>query len=552
MKKNNRLSHTDLTKLGKQIFVDSTALKPQSGPITSKQIVDMLGDDIVVGRTYSTSSPESYFESSKIVVQKYLNAISEKSKLSALGIKKFSGLSPTGIRETVGFLVQNENLDLSLLNKSEADIIVDSYRKHVLKINDTFKTLGLPGLSLPSENPYKHFLRYTTDPFSGVAPGEGVNPNLLNIMRTSYNPSVDARDVEDITTGRGRMRSPFSAERFYERTKTMFPDRVGDDLKGPMNHLGLEKGKKYTIITWDTETTGLTPEAQIRQIALVKRTVEYKADGTMVSSAPEILSNKSFASDLMNIAGYVDKDGNTIPLARAAFEAENGGPIDAAKMARFEEAYQKGGITAVEDFKEILRIFTNDGNSIENFRIEGHNAEAFDLDKLISTMQNLPAFQEDSEAKTLLKRFLDIRADRANPFYTLDTLDSAKLLMATQQSKLINILNDEALGLSEDLKSGLVSAFSISTEIFGLGKGTESLENLFLNTNFFELLEARLGADKSTDNLLEIMKTRGTHTAEVDTLLNSYISDFINNNELHIRRMPSARNATSWINRRRS
>lgn len=242
----------------------------------------------------------------------------------------------------------------------------------------------------------------------------------------------------------------------------------------------------------DTETTGLTPDSQIRQIALVKRTVEYTDAGEMISSAPEIISNKSFSSDLMNVAGYIDKDGNTIPLARAAYIAENGGLIDEAKMLRFEEAYKNGGTKAVEDFKEILRFFTNEGNvlnlepglGIESIRIEGHNAESFDLDKLIGTLQRLPAFQEDPEAKGLLKQFLTLRADKNNPFYSIDTLDSAKLLMATQQAKLNNILSDEALGLSEDLRTGLVASYSLSAEMFGAGKGTESLENLFLNTNF--------------------------------------------------------------------
>ena len=36
------------------------------------------------------------------------------------------------------------------------------------------------------------------------------------------------------------------------------------------------------------------------------------------------------------------------------------------------------------------------------------------------------------------------------------------------------------------------------------------------------------------------MENRGTHTAQVDTMLNSYVSDFINSNELHIRRLPTA------------
>lgn len=544
--RNKKLSNSELKNLGKRISAANAVfvIEPQTGPVTNKAIIDLLSGNnstelTAVGETYLPSSPRGYLEASKTVVQEYFDLITKSANRSSTGEEKFRGLSREGLHNAIELLHYNENLDLSLLNKESSDRIYSLYRKDVLRIQSSFKNLGMPGMVGQSDNKYKHFLRYMVDPFSGVAPGEGVHPHLLNLMRTSFNVSDNAFSIDDFTSGRNRMRSPFSLQRLHERTQKMFPDRVGDDLKGPMNHLAFEKGKTYTVLTWDTETTGLTPESQIREIALVKRTVTYSADGTMTSTVPEILTSKSFSSDLMNIAGYIDKDGNTVPLATAAFESENGKIIRATdKMSRFKEAYKHGGSKAVEDFKEILKIFTNYGNSVENFRIEGHNAEAFDIDKLITTLEGLPAFQEDPEARGLLKKFLQLRT--TNPFYTLDTLDSAKLLMSSQQVKLKEILSNETLGLSEELLAGLVDSYSLSPEMFGGKAGTESLENLFLNTNFFELLEQRLIDTKSSGPLLEMLGTRGSHTAEVDTMLNAYMSDFINNNELHIRRLPTA------------
>jgi hypothetical protein len=101
-----------------------------------------------------------------------------------------------------------------------------------------------------------------------------------------------------------------------------------------------------------------------------------------------------------------------------------------------------------------------------------------------------------------------------------------------------SILGDNTFSISPELQRGLLSSFSISPEMFGGAKGTESLENLFLNTNFFELLENNAG-EEGLKNLTRLMETRGTHTAEVDTMLNAYISNFINNNELKIRRLPT-------------
>lgn len=490
-------------------------------------------------------------ERAKSVTDAYLEAMMDPNNRSATGKARFRGLSERGLRDNIEFLVQSENLDLSLLNKSAADSIYRKYREQALSLDQVFTELGMPAVSLPSESPYRHFLRYIVDPFAGGDPKNGIHPMTLNLMRTSFNPTHDATSLEDFSTGRNRMRSPFSLQRLHERTKKFFPEGLPSsyedsvNAKKPMNHLAFDKGREYTVLTWDTETTGLTPESQIRQIALVKRTVTYEADGTMTSSVPEILTSKSFDSDLMNIAGYVDREGNTIPLSRAAFIAERGGDvtkIPAAEMELFEKAYKDGGKGTVESLKEILRLFTNEGDILgtglgtENLRIEGHNAEAFDLDKLIGTLQGLPAFQEDDEAKGLLKKFLHLRSSKSD--YMLDTLDSAKIAIGMQQAELQRIMRESGLELSEDLQHGLLSSFSISPEMFGGAKGTESLENLFLNTNFFELLEARAG-EKGLDTLTGLMETRGTHTAEVDTMLNAYISDFINNNELRIRRLPS-------------
>ncbi|MFZ4104796.1 hypothetical protein [Flavobacterium sp.] len=478
---------------------------------------------------------------------------------SASGNALFRDLTGEGLRDNIEFIAQAENLDLSLLNKSAADVIYADFRKSALGLQQVFDNLGMPALSLPSESPYKHFLRYIVDPFSGGNPADGIHPMTLNLMRTSYNPTHDATNVENIATGRNRMRSAFSVDRLHERSKKFFPeglptsyaDAMAENADGrklkPMNHLAFDKGKTYTVITWDTETTGLTAESQIREIALVKRTVTHNLDGTMTSSAPEVLSSKSFSSDLMNIAGYFDNEkGISVPLSEAAFISQRGGEAKLlpGELDKFRAAYiEDGGAGAVKEFKDILRYFTNEGDILktglgtENLRIEGHNAEAFDLDKLITTLRRLPAFQEDDEAKGLLKNFLRLRSSKAD--YMLDTLDSAGVLMQMQRSELQRIMQNSGLELSEDLQHGLLSSFSISPEMFGGAKGTESLENLFLNTNFFELLETKTGKE-GIDSLTKLMETRGTHTAEIDATLNAYISDYINNNELHIRRLPTA------------
>jgi hypothetical protein len=504
---------------------------------------------MVKNETFTVGSPRGYLERIKSITDEYSRALMDPKNRSASGNAAFRGLTEEGISDTLRLVAQQENLDLSLLNRSAADAIYSSYRKSALELAETFNTLGMPALSLPSESPYKHFLRYIVDPFSGGNPADGIHPMALNLMRTSYNPTHDATSLEDFSTGRNRMRNPYSLDRLHQRTKKFFPEGLPTSTSNkPMNHLAFDKGKTYTVLTWDVETTGLTSESQIRDIALVKRTVTYNLDGTMTSSAPEVLSSKSFSSDLMNIAGYFDNEkGISVPLSEAAFISERGGVVSADELAKFKSAYKDGGAGAVESFKDILRYFTNEGDILgtglgtEYLRVEGHNAETFDLDKLITTLRRLPAFQQDDEAKGLLKKFLDLRSS-PQADYMLDTLDSATIAMQTQRVELLKIMQNSGLGLSEDLQGGLLASFSISPEMFGGAKGTESLENLLLNTNFFELLEDK-ATTQGIDNLTGLMETRGTHTAEIDSLLNAYMSDFINNNELKIRRLPSPEEA---------
>jgi len=87
----------------------------------------------------------------------------------------------------------------------------------------------------------------------------------------------------------------------------------------------------------------------------------------------------------------------------------------------------------------------------------------------------------------------------------------------------------------------------VDPELLGT-KSAQSLENLFLNTNFLDLLEDVGKQDPGKlQSLFKLMETRGIHTGEVDALLNAYISEFINNGQLHIRRFPTPGNIAADV-----
>lgn len=437
-------------------------IAPQTTPLTVQSLLPGPSE-FVSGKTFTTDSPEAYLlRLQSEVTSKYQRLLMDPKNRSLLGRNRFAGLDRMQTIETITSLTAAENLDLSLLTREASNEIYAAHRASALLINDLFQRVGAPAMSLPSDSPYRHFLRYIIDPFSGYSPEEGIHPLILNLMRTNFNPTSDAVSIEDFSTGKNRMRTEFSLQRLMERSRKFFPQGLGRNQ--PMNHLSFDKGTgSYDVLTWDTETTGLTPDAQIRDIALVRRTVTVNAAGEYESSVPTIISRKSFASDLMDIASAVDSRGNTIPLSEAVFLSELGAKtaedVDPVMLSKFRNAFKNGGASAVQDFKELITQMLNAD------RLEGHNAAAFDLDKFVSTIERLPAFQQDEEAKSLMRQFRNKRLN--SPDYFIDTLDSATILMAKQQSELLGILSEPGLELSDQLRMEIVRSMSISDEIFG-------------------------------------------------------------------------------------
>ena len=79
------------------------------------------GNETVLGETFTVGSPRGYLERAKAVTDKYLKAMLDPKNRSASGNARFRGLTEQGLRDNIEFLIQSENLDLSLLNKSAAD-----------------------------------------------------------------------------------------------------------------------------------------------------------------------------------------------------------------------------------------------------------------------------------------------------------------------------------------------------------------------------------------------------------------------------------------------
>lgn len=394
----------------------------------------------------------------------------------------------------------------------------------------------------------------------------------MRIAQTSYNVSNTARGLKDISVGRNRSSNEFSDARLYERSKKYFsfnPDgSIRDINDSGLNHLAFDRGRTYKILTADTETTGLTSQAQVRDFSFVEQTVTIRADGVIEYSGVTPVASRRFSSNLMDIAGSLDKDGSS-PLSMSTIMSEMGitDPGD-PRLQGIKDFLENDGQAALNEFKDLLKetVLKKDPDGKYTYhRLQGHNLEAFDLDKITQTMTRLKAYGKDSEANSLFTELLDRRqnADSVKVFgneeaFMTDTLNSANVYMTMQREKLAGILKEQ--GLSESTINESLGIFSIAPEIFEGAKGPESLENLFLNTNFIQLLEDTISNDPEENKfIIEALSTKGAHTADVDSALNAYLSQYMHTGKLQMQRMPtpgkppgrmSTEAADEWLSKR--
>jgi len=358
-----------------------------------------------------------------------------------------------GLEDEIFDFITREKLDLSIFTREVSNQLYGTYRGSILPVNELLTNFGFPGLSFPSDNAYRHLARYSLDLLEPIKQGRGINPAMLSILRTNFNIKEFASAPEDLSIGRSTLRNPVSLQNLYARTQRL---RVtGEDQV--VNYLGFDPiadvGKTKTILTWDTETTGLTSDARIRNVALVKRQVRVNADGTTTMiGGPEIIMSKHFRSDMMDIA-QAYRDGKPIPLSIQTMLSEMGPDAEVSDAYRRAIAsFEDGGKLAVEDFRDLLRAFMGRDASIGKVDVlEGHNSLAFDIDKLGDTIKSLPAYNDpgNEAAKELKQLWRDFTKKRAGSiiggrdlYFAQDTLDSTKIAMELDRAAIRKTVED--------------------------------------------------------------------------------------------------------------
>jgi len=316
-------------------------------------------------------------------------------------------------------------INLTLLTYENQQLLKQQYRKQVLRLDELFDQVGLPGMEFKSSNLYSALLKYDV--------GDATSPmgEMLNRMFFNISPLKDG--FESIN---------FSASNILDTRgfKQLMTSKQVD-----ASQIDLSK-----TLTFDVETTGVTADSQIRQFS-------YQIGDGEVKTF-------NFRNPLMDHA-TVTKSGISY------------------RMSDFVNLGSDSEIKEMSEFAaESKKLFTlmEDTNLVQH--ISAHNAR-FDLGQFGKTLHAIGAFDADEELRQQYFRILDKTFDKDD--FLIDTAESMRSYFTDEASRVVGETGDRA----SRLVSQLLGPEIITKAGIGGGSQIVSVENIALNSNLFQLIE---------------------------------------------------------------
>jgi len=371
-------------------------------------------------------------------------------------------------------------MDLSVLNFESRELLKGKLKNRVLNVGGLIEQFGLPGAELPNANLYSSSFRFRT-----LNQGNNMSPtvaflNGLNIrVKTSGRQvGLDAVDPGDKIMGTRRLEELSNRSVFTE----MF------------------SGSKK-VITFDTETTGVYRGSQIRSMAMAESVYE---NGTLRSVSS--LAPFNFAYDAPHLGGL-------------SVSTLNGG---AEKMGNF-----LARIEGAQNIAENPEQFLDNANTfikrlLEADVVAGHNV-GFDVGMMDSTINQITGYDSHEIYQTLG----DFNKRINQGGYLIDTADVARNYLINQVEAATGNISD----LDQQAQSfirGLYSPESLAKVTTGGSATYADVGNIVANTNLIELIEG------TGNGVIDTLR-QGSHIAETDVILQSYVANFIQTGELKIR-----------------
>lgn len=424
----------------------------QASPLTADDIKSIYGQ------------PEDFAQSYRNFEENYFRLLSDPNNR-----RQFARVRDIDIERRSGII------NLTHLNYENQQILKEQFSNTVLRAEDLFSKVGLPGLEYPSGNMFSSaLLKYDIAP--DALEQSNIHPMsvLLNRMFINTDPTKTGMDAFNFA------KSNMLSMQSLERISSM------QDFQSV--------GKR--IMTFDVETTGVTFNSQVRQFAY-----EIQEADQTISKA----FSQNFINSQMDIAN-VSSSG--VSTRMSSFLAGD----RALDMG-------DGGINFVNATKELYNEMLNVDH------ISGHNL-LFDINKTSDTLQGLDAFHADKQAQDLqIKLFERIQNQKD---YLIDTQETMRSYFTKKASDLI--------GESGDRQARIVSQM-LGPEMLaqiGIGGSTTpmSVENIALNSNLLQLIE-RDDKDRAFD-IANKLKA-GSHLADTDVAIQSSMEKYRSLGELDFR-----------------
>ena len=375
-------------------------------------------------------------------------------------------------RANLEILRTQGKIDLSVLNKAARDRLRQSYINDVLRLPKVLQEAGLPNINLPSANLYRQLFRYQVDTTSRSPEALLLNSIFINVDPQKIGLSafnVGSQNLAGLRT-------------------------VKQGSKSLQDLLG---GKK--VYTFDVETAGVFEGAQVRSMAI--------AEMIGGSSKVEILKdyNLSYASKQLGGLNVATSNGGSMSMTQ--FLMGNTRAI----------AHGADGSGFLDESSKFLTKL------LEAEVVAGHNV-MFDINALFSTMQQMPGYDKHEGARKAVQAFTQRMMDDEN--FVVDTLQYSRAYLNDK----INAKIGTAVGSYSDelnmFRDLLYSEDFMSKIHFGGATGTSSVEAIAANTNLLQLIEQdMINGDAGAEELFQKIYG-GTHIADTDAFLQSYIAKY--------------------------
>lgn len=482
----------------------------QDAPLTNAKLIDIYG------------TSEEFLQAYENFADRYYSLLQDKINLAK------------GVSVDVELEKSLGRIDFNFFNKAVQKQLHSEYMRDVLRIDKLVNKGKLPGVEMPSTNPFSSLHRYLV----ASEPGQETHAAkvLLNKVFFSYKDTGREKGLDRLSVGKSNILHPRNIRDTINQTQGMQTGRFDNSrIFGDVIEEARTSGRSLKVATLDIETTSTFRLSQMRSLAITEQTVD--ASGFGAPSVPGF--NQLLSPGSSGVA----------PKSRYAFASPHmnnimvGGPQGRPITDLINEISGLPPGTSPQDLGSSLDEMADLFERLTEYdRVVGHNLN-FDLTKIVTTLQDVEGFGQHDRLKTALKGFFEKR-NAGNFVY--DTLDVAREYF---NQKAMNVVEQYASGLDMDGQAQVYLRQILSHEILAkthMGEGVvpNSMENIYLNSNLFHLIER----DGQADGVYSLIRT-GSHVENTDTVLQSYVAKYIQSGELDIDyKFDPAINAVSYTN----